>query len=131
MFASKERIHFFDADAAGVLFHGNYFNICHTVYEAFIATQNNYHEYFFSKEYGFPVIRTEADYSAPLFPGEEVEISISLIEMRNSSFSLLYQIKKQNGEIAAEIKVIIVSVEKKKWQKVVLPPFVVEMLKAL
>lgn len=127
----KKRIHFFDADAAGVLFHGTYFNVCHSVFESYIASQNKYHEYFSSSDFGFPIIHTEATYSAPLFPGEEVEINLSLIEIKNSSFSLLYKIKKQNGDIAAEIKIVIVSIEKKKWQKIALPPFVREMLNQL
>ncbi len=131
MFVAKTRIHFFDADAAGVLFHGNYFNVCHSVYESFITSQNKYQEYFSSKDFGFPIIHTEANYSAPLFPGEEVEISLSLIEMKKSSFSILYQVKKQDGEIAADIKVVMVSVEKKKWQKIALPPFVVVLLNDL
>jgi len=131
MAVSKARINFYDADAAGVLFHGNYFNVCHSAFESFIASQNKYQEYFSSKDFGFPIVHSEADYFAPLFPGEEVEIIISLNEIRTSSFSLLFKLKKQNDEVAAEIKIVIVCVEKKKWQKIALPPFVIELLNAL
>lgn len=131
MIVSKSRINFFDADAAGVMFYGKAFELCHSAFESFVALQNRYNDYFSSNEFAFPIIHTEASYLAPLIPGEEVEIEISLLEKKKSSFSLLYQIKKLHGEIAVEIKTVTVSVEKKKWQKIPLPPFVVVLLNDL
>jgi len=131
MVVSKTRINFFDADAAGVMFYGKVFELCHSAFESFIASQNKYQGYFFSNEFAFPIVHTEASYFSPLIPGEEIEIEISLIEIKNSSFSLLYQIKKQSGKIAAEIKTVTVSVEKNKWQKISLPPFIIDLLNYL
>ncbi|MFA6597928.1 MAG: acyl-CoA thioesterase [Ignavibacteriaceae bacterium] len=131
MVVSKTRIDFFDADAAGVMFYGKVFELCHSAFESFISSQKKYKEYFSSQEYAFPIIHTEASYFFPLIPGEEVNIEISLGEIKNSSFSLLYQIKKAGGEIAVEAKTVTVSVEKKKWQKIALPPFVKELLQTI
>jgi len=114
-----------------VMFYGKAFELCHSAFESFADLQNRYNEYFSSTEFAFPIIHAEASYLAPLVPGEEVEIEISLLEKKKSSFSLLYQIKKHHGEIAAEIKTVTVAVEKKKWQKIALPPFVIEMLNDL
>jgi YbgC/YbaW family acyl-CoA thioester hydrolase len=131
MVVSKTRINFFDADAAGVMFYGKVFELCHSAFESFIASQNKYQEYFSSNEFAFPIVHTEASYFSPLIPGEEIEIEISLIEIKNSSFSLLYQIKKQSGKIAVETKTVTVSVEKNKWQKIFLPPFIIDLLNYL
>lgn len=131
MISSKARINFFDADAAGVMFYGKAFELCHSAFESFAALQNRYDEYFSSDEFAFPIIHTEASFSAPLIPGEEVEIEISLLEKKKNSFSLLYRIKKKHGETAVEIKSVTVAVEKKKWQKIALPPFVVVLLNDL
>jgi len=131
MVISNARINFFDADAAGVLFHGKYFELCHTALESFLLSQVKYAEYFSSPEIAFPVVHSEASYFSPLIPGDEVEIAISLIEIRNSSFGLLFKIKKVSGEVAAEIQTVTVSVEKKKWQKTALPPFIIDLLNSL
>lgn len=131
MVVSKTRINFFDADAAGVMFYGKVFELCHSAFESFIASQKKYKEYFSSTEFAFPIIHTEASYFSPLIPGEEIEIEISLIEIKNSSFSLLYQIKKQSQKVAVEIKTVTVSVEKNKWQKISLPPFIIDLIKVL
>jgi len=131
MTSVKTRIDFFNADAAGVMFFGKVFELCHSALESFIASQKKYQEYFFSEEVAFPIIHTDASYFFPLFPGEEIEIEISVGEIKNSSFSLLYKIKKESGEVAVEVKTVTVSVGKKKWQKIALPPFVNDLFKTL
>jgi len=131
MFVTKRRINFFDADAAGVLFYGKYYEVCHAAFEEFTASRNKYEEYFASPETVFPLIHSEASYHSPLLPGEEVSVEISLVEKRNSSYSLIYTIKKEDGKKAAVVKTVTVSIDKIKWQKVSLPPFVVEMLNGL
>jgi len=131
MTSIKSRIDFFDADAAGVMFYGKVFELCHSAFESFVASQKKYKEYFASTEFAFPIIHTEAAYTLPLIPGEEVEVEIFLGETKNSSFSLHYRIKKASGEIAVEVKTVVVAVEKMKWQKIALPPYINELLRTL
>ncbi|MFA4922766.1 MAG: thioesterase family protein [Ignavibacteriaceae bacterium] len=131
MFIFRTTVHFFDADAAGVLFYGKAFELCHAAFEAFIASKKKYQEYFTSGKFAFPIVHAEASFFTPLFPGEEIIIETEVSEIKDSSFSLCFRIKNQKEVIAEEIKTVSVSIGKDKWQKIALPPFVIDLLKEL
>jgi len=127
----KKMVKFSDADAAGVQFYGRIFEFTHAAFESFVKSKNLYNEYFASSDFAFPIIKVEADYKLPLFPGEEVTVEINMREMRQSSFSLTFKVLKEGGTLAAEVSTVIVCVDKKKWQKSLLPPLIKEMLESL
>lgn len=60
-----------------------------------------------ARDIGFIVARAEIDFKAQIAL-EPIEIAVRIGEMRTSSFDTHYEIRKQNGVIAATGKVVVV-----------------------
>ncbi len=82
------RIH--DIDAAGVMFFGRFFYHIHDAYECFLNHHQLGIDKIFKTEYILPISHTEADYKAPIFLNEQINIEIFLQEMKDNEFILNY-----------------------------------------
>ncbi len=96
MFVYKKKILFGDCDSAGILFFANIFRYMHETYEKFIDENLSYNEHFGNENVAYPVIKTDAEYFSPFLLGEETEIRLSVNEVRNSSFELLFEFYVEN-----------------------------------
>jgi len=56
----------------------------------------------------FIVARAECDFRQQLGLAEQIRIGVRIGDMRTSSFDFMYEIRRENGEIAATAKVIVV-----------------------
>jgi YbgC/YbaW family acyl-CoA thioester hydrolase len=129
MYTYLTRINFYDADGAGVLFFGNIFRIIHSAYEDFINKGNFKRNYFSDDKYIVPIIHTGADYIKPIFPNSNIKVELSIQEVKNSSFVLLYEIYDEKEELLARCTTVHVFVEKMKWNKTDIPAEVKKYLK--
>ncbi|MBK6679207.1 MAG: acyl-CoA thioesterase [Ignavibacteriales bacterium] len=120
MFSAKEYISFGDCDPAGIMFFRERSKKAHNAYEKFLFA-NGLGSYFGQNEVVIPILNASSDFKKPLFAGEEITVNISLLEKKESSFSLFYTILKNSGEIAATVKTVHLCVSKENFVKCNIP----------
>ncbi|MBK7867166.1 MAG: acyl-CoA thioesterase [Ignavibacteriales bacterium] len=116
MFSSTEYISFSDCDPAGIMFFSRAFEKAHNTYEKFLFA-NGLGSYFGSGEVVIPILNACCDFKKPLRAGEEIAVNITLSEMKENSFLLMYTILKTSGEIAAIVKTVHLCVLKENFVK--------------
>lgn len=120
MFAVKRRINFFDCDPAGIIFYSRLFDFCHSAYEQLIDSFELDEDYWDNSVYVVPIIHTECDYYRPIKYGDEIEIQLSVSNLKNSSFELTYSLLL-NDEKCAVVKTVHVFVSREDWNKMNIP----------
>ncbi len=111
-----------DTDAAGILFFGNYFRMAHDAYEAFMESIGfSFSQIIKDADFLVLIARAEADYEKPLRLGEKVTVELEVEDIGQTSFALSYSLKNTHEDIAATIKTVHVTVEKKSGDKIPLP----------
>ena len=111
-----------DTDAAGILFFGNYFRMAHDAYEAFMESIGfSFSQIIKDADFLVLIARAEADYEKPLRLGEKVTVELEIEDIGQTSFALSYSFKNAHEDIAATIKTVHVTVEKKSGDKIPLP----------
>lgn len=129
MISVRRRINFYDCDPAGILFYANIFRMCHSAYEKLVAGFELKKDYWRNDDFAVPIIKSTADYFKPYKSGDEINIEITVSELRETSFELTYKCSNQFNDLCAEVKTIHVFVDKKSWSKTSLLPEIVEGLK--
>lgn len=120
MFSSKEYISFSDCDPAGIMFFSRAFEKAHNAYEKFLF-ENGLGSYFGAGEVVIPILNANSDFKKPLWAGEEIMVNVTLVEKKESAFSLLFTILKNTGEIAAIVKTVHLCVMKENFVKCDIP----------
>ncbi|MGA1790892.1 MAG: acyl-CoA thioesterase [bacterium] len=117
----KTNIKLYQTDAAGILFFSRLFEVVHDAYQDFLdKAQFGISEILKNRDFLTPVIHAEADYKMPLEAGDAIEVRINIGEIGRSSYTLLYDILK-NNQIAGQVKIIHVSVDRRSGKKIGIP----------
>ena len=128
MFETHTDVKLHDTDAAGLLFFSNYFSIAHTAYEAFMKSIGcGIDQIIKQSEYLLPIVHAEADYKKGLSLGDEIAVSLKA-EVSKTSFVVSFTFTDTEGNVAAELKTVHVSVDKDTRQKIPLPEEVIRGL---
>ena len=107
--------------ALGLVFFANHFRIAHTAYEAFMKSIGcGVDQIIKASDYLLPVVHAEADYKKGLSLGDALAISLKA-SLRETSFSLSYTFKDSQGDVAATVTTVHVSIEKESGKKIPLP----------
>jgi YbgC/YbaW family acyl-CoA thioester hydrolase len=130
MFSSNQKVYFYDADPAGIIFFANLFKFAHVAFEDFIGNIHPGKEYFTVEDSVIPVFHAEANYMNPIKVGDELRIDVSVSILKTSSFEMSYKIFKNKETLAAEAKIVHVCVDKTSFTKTKLPKDLYEKLKA-
>jgi YbgC/YbaW family acyl-CoA thioester hydrolase len=117
MTSFKKRILFHQCDPAGILFFAEIFPITHSAFEDFLNSIGAVEEYFGNKTYAFPLVSAGANYFKPLKHNEEVIVDVSLKEVGNSSFQLLFEVNNSRFELAAQVTTTHVCIKKATGKK--------------
>jgi acyl-CoA thioester hydrolase len=98
------RVEFSDTDMAGIMHYSNFFRFMETAEHAFFRSLG------FSivmgkvdPPLGWPRVRAECDFKAPLFFEDEVEIQLLVSEKRSKSLSYIFKMLKLNAEPPVEV----------------------------
>jgi YbgC/YbaW family acyl-CoA thioester hydrolase len=129
MFTTNEKVYFYDADPAGIIFYASLFKYVHAAYEDFLRSLNPERDFFFDREYILPIMHAEADYVKPIRVGDELRIDVVVSLLKNSSFEISYKFYKNGNQFAALAKTVHVCVLKEKFEKIELPKDFYEKLK--
>ena len=118
----NKTISFYDCDPAGILFFGRIFEICHSAYEDLIRSFDLKSDYWHNVEYAVPIIHTEGEYLLPLRAGDIITVEVSVSQLKESSFELLYICKNDDGKVTNEVKTVHIFVDRRKWKKTPIDP---------
>ncbi len=122
MFETIRRIDFYEADAAGILFFANVYKIAHSAYEEFLEHILPEKNFFNDEKIILPIIHSEADYHKIILPGEKIKVCLTVKQIRESAFSLEYEIKSEGDELKVKVTTVHVAVQKTDFKKTSLPP---------
>ncbi len=109
MFRHERPVRFQDVDAARIVFFAHYLTYCHEAMEAFFgAVQGGYDRIILKRGIGFPAVRVEIDYAAPLRYGDLVVIELDVLHVGGSSCTFRYHLRRGDGPLVATVKHVCV-----------------------
>jgi len=115
------QIHFRDADPAGFMYFANLFSYAHDAFESFVVHAGiPWKDWFVNNQHIVPIRHAEADYFAPLFPGEYFDVISHVESMSESTFKMHYQFW-QGTKTHASVKMAHTFVNPKDMKKAKLP----------
>lgn len=93
-FISTQKIRFDDVDGAGIVYYPRFFHMCHKAFEDFFDEKGpvSYPKLISEWRRGFPTVKTEGSYSAPLKYGDLAEVILSIEHIGRSSLKTRYRI---------------------------------------
>jgi YbgC/YbaW family acyl-CoA thioester hydrolase len=101
-FKARIKVRFGDCDPAGLVYYPVIFHYCHVAMEEFFAERCGigYHALLAEEGLGFPTVKVEAEFFAPLVYGDEAEIEVSVARLGRSSLTLEYNVRRVGSDHA-------------------------------
>jgi YbgC/YbaW family acyl-CoA thioester hydrolase len=91
MFTTTILVRFSDLDPAGIAYYPNLVNFLHVAFEDFFAGHvGRPYPDVFREGIGFPTVKVEMEYLAPIHYGERVEVGVSVEKVGRSSVVFRY-----------------------------------------
>jgi len=97
----RRRIHFSDADAMGVLWHGRYALLFEEANEELGRRCGMTYADFFRERLRAPIVQFHVDHFAPVRLGEEVTVTGRLIWDDGARINIEYEVVREDGTVAA------------------------------
>lgn len=121
VFETKIKVHFDEADPAGIAFSGGIFTKVHRCYEEFIvALDQDPQKFFLNPEMIYPLRHVESEYFRPLFPLQEYGVKVMVLRLSDSSFQLQFDICEED-QILCQVRSTHVCCDKKSMAKASIP----------
>jgi len=122
MYEYKTRVKLFQTDAAGKLFFSNLFIIAHECYENyFYDNQKKISDIITEKKFLIPIVHAEADYISPIYNDDCLLVMMDVEGIGKSSYTLNFNIKKQNGNQAAKVTTVHVTSDYHSGKSILIP----------
>jgi 4-hydroxybenzoyl-CoA thioesterase len=101
----RRPIRFEDVDAAHIVFFARFFHYAHEATESFFSgIHGGYDGLIMKRALGFPVVKVEASYHAPLRYGDALDIETRTVRLGNRSATLGFRlIRVADRALSAEI----------------------------
>lgn len=103
-FSTRLSVRFGDTDPAGFVYYPVIFHYLHVAMEEFFAAccGTTYERLMRESRIGFPTVKSDAEFFAPLVYGDEVKIEVRVLRTGRSSVTFEYTMRRKNdGAIAA------------------------------
>ncbi len=115
-FTSIQKIRFDDVDGAGIVYYPQFFHLCHGAFEDFFDTAApiSYPTLVKEKRLGFPTVRIESEFKAPLTYGDVAVVELTVRNIGRSSVVIGYDIRrKRDGVLSfhADITTVLVDLD--------------------
>ncbi|MCF7955219.1 MAG: acyl-CoA thioesterase [Phycisphaerae bacterium] len=104
-------------DSAGIAYFVSVFDIIHHCYESFLDIAAVLKE----GKYLLPIVHAEADYRAMMELSDRITVEMSLGGTGRSSYTLVYRLVNQRGEVVADAKTIHSVFDKKTAKSIEMP----------
>jgi len=107
------RVQLHDTDSAGRLFFAHLFRHAHDAYEAFMDRLGLPLDHLIrAGESLLPLVHAEADYLRPMCHGDQVRVSLVVLEIRTRSFAIGYRFETPEGLLAATARTLHVHINR-------------------
>jgi 1,4-dihydroxy-2-naphthoyl-CoA hydrolase len=114
MFVYRTRVRLKDTDATGVLYFTEQFRMAQEVFEEFLKERGFGLNQLLHSPYLMPVVHAKADFLAPLFVGNELEIAMRVSKIGTSSLTLSYTVREIDQQIVVgTVEIVHVVVDAK------------------
>jgi len=133
-FSRRYPVRFGDIDHAGIAFYPALVRLCHDAFEdAWAHGMGRHYQAICDDEHlGFPAVHIDADFTAPLRFGDDVEIQVSVEQVGTKSVTWRYRfIRQPDGVEAASLSVTTAAVDLRDFTPVVIPDWCRELLQTL
>lgn len=121
IFHHLEKIQLYHVDAAGLIFYGQLFSITHNTFSAFLEHhQISIRERLEKKDYFFPVVHVDANYLKPIRLEDVLKIEMTVEGIKESSFSVRYQLFNHDL-LMATVLIVHVAIDAKSHTKQDIP----------
>lgn len=122
-FISIQKIRFDDVDGAGIVYYPQFFHICHAAFEDFFDTVApiSYPELVSERRLGFPTVKIESEFSAPLAYGDFAVVQLAVNTIGTSSVSFHYEIRRKRDStlcFEANITTVLIHLDSRKPQPI-------------
>ena len=86
-------VRFNDIDGAGIVYYPTFFHYCHLTFEEFFAATGvtPYPQLVAERRIGFPTVRVEGNFDAPIRYGDSLTVALSIPRVGNSSVDFQFQ----------------------------------------
>jgi 1,4-dihydroxy-2-naphthoyl-CoA hydrolase len=130
VFSAAYTVRLRDTDAAGLLYFTEQLRVAHEAFEGFLEKEGfGIGHYLRRSTFLLPIVHAEADYSAPLFPGDQLAAELSCARIGNSSFTLRTRLRRagDGGEVGT-VKIVHCAVNRATGKTIPLPDEIKELL---
>ncbi|HEY1404491.1 MAG TPA: thioesterase family protein [Pyrinomonadaceae bacterium] len=95
-FSTRITVRFGDTDPAGLVYYPNIFHYFHIALEEFFSARCriSYRQLMADERTGFPTVKTETEFFAPIIYGDEVDVEIYVSHTGNSSATFEYAARR-------------------------------------
>jgi len=100
-FVARIVVRFGDADPAGLVYYPVIFHYFHVAMEEFFAARAgvSYARLMAEERLGFPAVKAETEFFAPLFYGDEADIEVAVARVGKSSVAFEYAARRASDAI--------------------------------
>lgn len=119
---------FGDCDPAGVIFYPRAFELAHAAVEEFLRAAIGGDAWFSSAVYAFPIRHAEADFLAPMKPGETFRVRVSVQQTGTTSMTFVAEFTDSAGLAAARVRTVQVAVDRASGKATAIPAEVLSKL---
>jgi 4-hydroxybenzoyl-CoA thioesterase len=135
MFTYSQPVRFADVDHAGIVYYPRFFHYFHIAFEELWRARIGpaaYSEIIDKDRIGFPAVRAECDFKAPLKFGDTAEIELSIPRLGGKSITFRYRVfRSADRVLCAEGQVVCAVVDLAKFVSIAIPANVATMLQDL
>ena len=129
------KVRFADVDHAQIVYYPRFFHYFHVAFEELFRSRlggRAYVDLLDHDRVGFPAVRAEAEYQAPLRFGDTAEIAVAVERMGRTSITFAYVIRRQeDGVQCATGKVVCAVVDLDKFKALPVPERIAALLSDL
>ena len=131
-FISKNKVRMHDTDMAGRLYFARQYRFANDALEDWSFSRDlDYFHLAKEKGFMFVIVHSEADYYKHLQVGDEVKVHLSCEHIGNTSFSLLYQIYREENEMVGLCRTVHVTINTQTGEKITLPDILKDHLQKI
>ncbi len=100
LFSTRIIVRFGDVDSAGFVYYPRIFHYLHIALEEFFAARcgTAYHHLMSEERTGFPTVNAQTQFFAPLVYGDEIDVSMRVIKVGETSVTFEYDIRRAGDE---------------------------------
>jgi len=129
-------VRFADVDHAGIVYYPRFFHYFHLAFEELFRVRMGpraYVDLLDRQRIGFPAVRAEADYKAPLRFGDTAEIEVTVERLGTSSITFRYRVYRAadattSRALCADGKTVCAVVDLAAFRAVPVPEAIVALL---